>query len=155
TEDDNGHIWAVTYPNSGVVCFDPKEKKIADFGYVHQENWAQYQRFVATDRNGWLYFAIGNTASQVVAFHPGTGQSHALLEPKERKRGLAYLYPGTDGKVYGKALHGSNEPWFMLYDGKKVYLGDDQPAEEKLIRTGSQTLKLFHFPDGQKVVKLD
>ena len=38
TEDDEGKIWSVTYPNSGIVAFDPKTKELKDYGYVHQEN---------------------------------------------------------------------------------------------------------------------
>ena len=34
TEDDNGVIWSVTYPNSGVVSFDPETREFTDFGHV-------------------------------------------------------------------------------------------------------------------------
>jgi len=46
TQDDNGVIWSVTYPSSGVVWFDPATRAFKDYGYVYKQNWAQYQRYV-------------------------------------------------------------------------------------------------------------
>lgn len=155
TEDEQGRIWVLTYPNSGVVSYDPQSKTIVDYGYVHKENWAQYQRFIAFDDKGWLYFALGNTATQVVAFHPETKESRPLLDGAERKRGMAYVYPGIDGKVYGQSLQGSAEPWFLFYDGKKSTVDGQPQAKEKPIRTGSQAYKLLTFPDGTQVTRLD
>ena len=67
TEDDDGLIWAVTYPNSGVVSFDPKTREFNDYGHVYKQNWPQYQRYVAADDTGWVYFGIGSTAGQIIA----------------------------------------------------------------------------------------
>lgn len=52
TEDDKGKIWAVTYPNSGIVSFDPKTRELKDYVYVNKENWRQYQRAMAADNTG-------------------------------------------------------------------------------------------------------
>ncbi len=65
TEDDNGIIWSVTYPNSGVVSFNPKTRKLKDYGSVYQQNWAQYPRSVAVDDASWVYFGIGSTKNQI------------------------------------------------------------------------------------------
>ncbi len=73
TEDDNGVIWSVTYPNSGVVSFDPATRAFKDHGHVHKENWRQYQRYVAADDTGWVYFGVGSTASHIIAFEPRKG----------------------------------------------------------------------------------
>src|SRR5665647_2451885 len=54
TEDDHGVIWAVTYPNSGVVSFDPNTREFKDYGYVYKQNWHQYPSFLATDNAGWV-----------------------------------------------------------------------------------------------------
>ena len=64
TEDDQGVIWSVTYPNSGVVSFNPNTREFADYGFIYAQNWPQYQRYVAADDAGWLYFGLGNTANQ-------------------------------------------------------------------------------------------
>ena len=39
TEDDNGRIWSVTYPNSGVVSYDPASREFRDYGHVYLQNW--------------------------------------------------------------------------------------------------------------------
>src|SRR5512136_323339 len=65
TEDDHGVIWSVSYPNSGVVLFNSKTREFKDYGYVYAQNWLQYQRYVAADDSGWIYFGLGNTASQI------------------------------------------------------------------------------------------
>ena len=54
TEDDDGGIWAVSYPDSGVMRYDPESGEFRDFGHVYKQNWPQYQRYVATDDAGWL-----------------------------------------------------------------------------------------------------
>jgi len=41
TEDDNGVIWSVTYPNSGVVSFNPETREFKDYGPVYYQNWRQ------------------------------------------------------------------------------------------------------------------
>ena len=54
TEDDSGVIWSVTYPNNGVVSFNPATREFKDYGHVYSQNWAQYQRYVAADDAGAL-----------------------------------------------------------------------------------------------------
>ncbi len=155
TEDDKGKIWAVTYPKSGLVCFDPATGAFADYGYVHKENWAQYQRYIATDDQGWLYFALGNTNSQIIAFNPDSRQASPLLQPGERKRGMAYLYRNKNGKVYGQALADKDATWYELYNGTIKAIGAGHQPNEKSIITGSQALRHLTFADGAKVTNFD
>jgi len=155
TEDDHGKIWAVTYPNSGVVCFDPATAAFTDYGYINKENWAQYQRYMATDDQGWVYFGLGNTNSQLIAFNPQSRQVNQLLQPDERKRGTAYLYRNKNGKVYGQALADKNGTWYELYNGAAKSIGAGHQPDEKPIITGSQALRYMSFPDGGKVTQLD
>ncbi|MEC3878313.1 hypothetical protein [Parapedobacter sp. 10938] len=155
TEDDQGRIWSVTYPNSGVVCYDPKTGELTDYGHVHKENWAQYQRYVATDDRGWVYFAVGNTDSHIIALNPETKAVTPLLQPTERKRGMAYVYRDNNGKVYGKALGNQDEPWYELYQGTIKLIGHGHTVDEKEIITGSQALRVLAFPNGQRVGGID
>ncbi|MGJ7029615.1 Vgb family protein [Niabella hirudinis] len=155
TEDDKGKIWAVTYPNSGVVCFDPATGAFTDYGYLNKENWQQYQRYMATDDQGWVYFALGNTNSQLIAFNPESRQVNKLLQPAERKRGTAYLYPDKNGKVYGQALADTNGAWYEMYEGRIKPIGTGHRPNEKPIITGSQALRHLSFPDGSKVTSLN
>lgn len=155
TEDDSGRVWAVTYPNSGLVCYDPRTQQLTDYGYVHDENWRQYQRYIAVDDQGWVYFAIGNTSSQIIAFNPLTGEARPLLQPLQRKRGSAYVYRDRDGKVYGQALKGTKSPWYELYQGTIKQVEESHRVNEKEILSGTQALRLLNFPDGTRITKLD
>jgi hypothetical protein len=151
TEDDRGRIWAVSYPNSGVLCFDPTDQSVRDYGAVHAENWAQYQRFVAADDTGQIYFAIGNTASQIVAFDPASGSATAILPAAERAIGTALVYRDMDGRVYGQALEGGEGGWYRLYRGQATRLEGKPPLRRKAIVTASQALFHDRFPDGTRL----
>jgi hypothetical protein len=80
-----------------------------------------------------------------------------LLAESERKRGTAYVYRATNGKVYGQTLHGTTEPWFELHRGirRAVDRSVVENAPAKPIITGSQTL--FHpvFPGGRRIKACD
>ena len=155
TEDDKGVIWAVTYPNSGVVSFNPTTKEFKDYGYVYNQNWKQYPFNAAADDSGWIYFGIGNTASQIIAFDPLSGKANAVLNESERKRGSAYVYRDLDGKVYGQSLKNSNEQWYELYKGTGHQIGTHTVVNPKPVITGNQSLFYANFPDGKKITKLD
>jgi len=152
TEDDKGLIWSVTYPNSGVVSFNPKSREFKDFGSTHKENWAQYPYSIALDDAGWLYFGIGSTASLIVAFDPVTGKAKAMLPESERGKGHASVYRDMDGKVYGQAIENIEDGWYEFYRGVGRKIGKHTKRSPKAfiaVPKGS-----FHrvFPDG-KILK--
>ncbi|HNR36398.1 MAG TPA: hypothetical protein PKO36_14545 [Candidatus Hydrogenedentes bacterium] len=163
TEDDNGAIWSVTYPDSGVVSFDPVSRKFNDYGSVYRQNWKQYQRYVAADDKGWIYFGIGSTASQIIAFNPETGKGTPMLPEAERKVASGYVFRATNGKVYGHGGHDGPEGWYEFYGGhgKKIAMpdrpDDGSPGgtfpqvEKKPIITDSQSLFHREFPDGRRL----
>ena len=155
TEDDNGVIWSVTYPKSGVVSFNPKTREFKDYGHVYAQNWLQYQPFVAADDAGWIYFGLGLTASQIIAFDPATGQAKPMLAEGDRKTGSAYLYRDLDGKVYGQSLRNEEEKWYEFYKGDGRVIGRHDPIRPKPIITGSQALFHVDFPDGKKIKECD
>lgn len=155
TEDDHGLIWAVTYPNSGVISFDPVTRVFKDYGYQYQQNWKQYPKSMAADDKGWLYFAVGSTASQIIAFNPSAAKAIPLLPEAERKRGQAFVYRNMDGKVYGQALKDKGEQWFRFYEGKKTAVAKHDPSKAKPVITGNQDLFHRNFPDGKILVSLD
>jgi hypothetical protein len=155
TEDDSGVIWSVTYPNSGVVSFNPVNREFKDYGLVYAQNWNQYQRSVAADDSGWIYFGLGNTASQIVAFDPKTGKAQPMLAENVRKTGIAYLYRDLDGKVYGQSLRSDAEPWYEFHVGQGGLIGKHDVVRPKPIITGSQALVHVDFPDGKKIKECD
>ena len=152
TEDDNGVIWSVTYPNSGVVSFDPATRVFKDYGHVHKENWAQYQRYVAADDAGWIYFGIGSTASHVIGFDPKTGQAKPMVPESERIKGSGYVCRDMDGKVYGHS--GSDKNWYEFYNGQAKKI-DKPEIDRKPIVTSHQGLFHQQFPDGKLLKTCD
>ncbi len=154
TEDDNGVIWSVTYPSSGVVSYDPGTGEFTDYGHVYAQNWAQYQRYVATDDTGWLYFGIGSTASQIIAFNPETGEANPMIPEDERVKGAGYVYRDMDGKVYGHA-RGGDDAWYEFYRGEKRKLDEHKELNPKPIITSHQGLFYRDFPDGKRLASCD
>lgn len=155
TEDDKGVIWSVTYPQSGVVSFDPKTRQFRDYGHVYKQNWNQYQRYMAADDTGWIYFAVGETASQIVALDPATGKATPMFPEQERVKGTAYLYRDQDGKVYGQTRYGQTGNWYEFYKGAGKKIADPQTSHPKQIITANQALFHSVFPDGSKVRSCD
>ena len=155
TEDDEGKIWAVTYPNSGIVSFDPKSKELKDYGYVNKENWRQYQRAIAADDAGWIYFGLGNASTQIFAFDPNTGLAKPILPQNERKLGQALVYRDLNGKVYGQTTGAVDNEWYELYKGEGKKIGLYTNRNIKPINTGSQGLFHRNFPDGTILKSLD
>jgi hypothetical protein len=155
TEDDNGAIWSVTYPQSGVVSFDPATGDFKDYGHVHKENWAQYQRHVAADDKGWIYFGIGNTASQIVALDPRSGHAKPIFPEAVRTHGAGYVYRDVNGKVYGRSPSGAENGWYELYGGDATKIGKHDRIQRKPIITSSQGLFHRDFPDGTKLKSCD
>jgi hypothetical protein len=155
TEDDYGVIWAVTYPNSGLVSFNPETREFKDFGYLYKQNWLQYPRYIATDKAGWVYFGLGSTASQIIAFDPVSRETIPIFKEEERKRGYGYVYRDMDGKVYGEPIQNSKDQWYELFKGTRKYLGKLTTIDPKPIISGSQGLFHADFPDGKKIKDLD
>ena len=152
TEDDDGRIWAVSYPNSGVVCFDPETEKLRDYGWVHDENWRQYQRYVATDDAGWLYFGIGSTCGQIISLEPVTGEATPIIETGDRVQGTASVYRDMNGKVYG--CNGA-DVWYELHRGDARKLPESARVQRKPIIAGSQSLVHREFPSGRRLTVCD
>lgn len=155
TEDDNGVIWSVTYPDSGVVSFDPATRAFKDYGHVHKENWAQYQRYVAADDAGWIYFGIGSTASQIIAFDPRTGQAKPMIPDPQRVKGSGTVYRDLNGKVYGDSGSGAKEDWYEFHNGEAKKILQPERIEQKPLITGSQGLFHTEFPDGKRLKTCD
>jgi hypothetical protein len=155
TEDDHGVIWAVTYPNSGMVSFNPITREFRDYGYLYNQNWRQYPRYIAADNAGWVYFGIGTTASQIIVFDPATGKAKQVLEEAVRKHGSAFVYRDLDGKVYGQALNEKNELWYEFYKGNVRRIGKHDLSNSKPFITGGQDLFYRYFPDGKLIKDLD
>ncbi len=155
TEDDNGVIWSVTYPHCGLVSYDPHTGVFKDYGQVYDQNWSQYPRYIAADDKGWIYIAIGKTASQIIAFDPSTGSALPMISEHNRKWGQAYLYRDLNGKVYGKCLMGPSHGWLEFYEGKSKRIGRHSAINKKSYIAGPQSLFHRKFPNGERIKALD
>jgi hypothetical protein len=157
TEDKKGVIWAVSYPGSQLCSYNPESGEFTDYGSVHTEDWPQYQRYIAVDDAGWVYFGVGNVETQIVGFHPATRKSVALMPADQRAKGAtAEVAPDRSGKVYGWNRGNAATPYFELFDGKAKELAAKPelvPAETGAV-TGSQTLCDRVFPDGRKIKEI-
>jgi len=155
TEDDQGRIWSVTYPQCGVVSFDPRSRQMQDYGRVYPQDWAEYPRSVAADDAGWVYFGIGNTLCQIVAFDPARAKATPLVADEQRVHGAGYVYRGIDGRVYGQPCAGKSDNWLCLHRGQVTPVGKRPTVAQRPIIAGSQGL--FHrvFPDGRQIKTFD
>lgn len=154
-EDDNGVIWSVSYPGSAVCSYNPETKEFRDYGVVYKQDWPQYQRHVAADDAGWVYFGIGMTATQIVAFDPTTSSAKGMFADNERKQGgTALVYRNLDGKVYGQLQAADDADWYELYKGEMKKIGK-HTKNPKPVVTSSQALYMKDFPDGKKLADLN
>ncbi len=153
TEDDNGVIWSATYPQSGVVSYNPKTGEFKDYGHIYKQTWAQYPRYVACDDAGWVYLGIGSTASQIVALDPATGQATPLVAEADRKHGSGTVVRDQNGKVYGFS-GGEGGRWMELYKGQRTDLADKPALKPTPYIAASQSLFHQRFPDGKLLKQL-
>ena len=149
TEADDGRIWSPTYPNSGIVSYDPGSGIFRDYGHLYEQNWRQYPRSVATDGTGWVYFAIGSTSGQVISLDPDSGRSWPVFAEEERVQGSGHVYRDVNGKVYATPHSGDDERWVELYQGERKDLGRHDDRNPKPEIADSQGLFHREFPDGK------
>lgn len=153
TEDDNGTIWSVTYPQSGVVSFNPETREFKDYGHLHKENWQQYPRYVAVDDAGWVYFGVGSTSAHIIGLDPATGKAMPMIPESERIQGTASVYRDLDGRVYGTP--GGENNWYEFHQGNATRIGVAPAINKKPYISGSQGLFHRDFPDGKRIAELD
>ncbi|WP_300600563.1 hypothetical protein [Niabella sp.] len=156
TEDDNGVIWAASYPNCGLVSYDPKTRQLVDYGFINKEAWMQYPRAIAADANGWVYVGVGSTETQIIAVNAKTKETRKLLQGDQRLKGWPVLYRALDGKVYGTASTEEAGKRIQLFNGAATFTGEAfKVINEKPSITGSQSLFHKKFPDGSQIQRID
>jgi len=155
TEDDHGVIWSVTYPQSGVVAFNPATREFKDYGHAYRQNWAQYPRSVAADDAGWIYFGIGETRDQILILNPATGKATPVIPDDQRGHGYSYVYRDVDGKVYGAPVVERQHNWYVFHKGQATHIGKHERQHPKRIIAGSQLLFHAVFPDGRCLQSFD
>jgi streptogramin lyase len=155
TEDDAGRIWLASYPNSGVVSYDPATGEFRDYGHLYAQNWAQYPRSIAADDTGWIYFGIGSTSGQIIALDPVSGRATPVIPEAERVQGSGTVYRDLNGKVYGHPGGESKDGWIELHRGAATTIGALGERHEKPYIASSQGLFHRQFPNGRVLQACD
>ncbi|NLO05558.1 MAG: hypothetical protein GX131_06975 [candidate division WS1 bacterium] len=151
TEGDDGRIWSATYPNSGVVSYDPTTGEFRDYGHLYAQNWRQYPRDIAVDDQGWVYFGVGSTASQIIILNPETGEATPVLSEEQRIQGYSPVTRYADGKVYGR----NGDQWYELYAGVATPIAAAPEATPKPIIASTQGLFHRDFGTGHRLASLN
>ena len=172
TEDDEGRVWCVSYPDGRIIGYDPAKDSYRDFGPMRSEPWQQYSRAMAADDTGIVYYGVGITKGQICAFDPKTGRTTDLL-PEEKRPAASdpAVFRATDGKVYAVAVPHYNSrnpadmlghakrnpmgPWYQLYRGKLTELPAPPEFQLKPIATGSQLFTNLVCADGSRIDTVD
>lgn len=151
-EGPDDKIWAISYPDAGLVSFDPETREFVDYGVVNKENWPQYSRSLVAHDDGWIYLSIGYTKAQIVAFHPEDRKIVPLLDGEDRLEATDYaINRFNDGNVYARR----NNKWFKLEYGQITKLDKAPNAKAQVQRTGSQDYVYSIFPSGRKLKELN
>ena len=151
TEDDNGVIYSAGHPDSELVSYDPATGRFRDHGIINPQNAMQYHGDMAADDAGWVYCAVGEALSQIVAFDPGSGKAHPLLSDAERVSGIcASVLRAVDGKVYGvtNANAWPGTGWYEMHMGKARNIG-------KSLNVNATRHDQGVFPDGKILKSVD
>ena len=155
TEGKDGVIWSATYPNCGLVSYNPATKKFTDYGSINKENWAQYPRSLVAANDGWVYVGVGSTRAQIIAFNVATGKYTALLNGNEERPNpsSAHIRQYTDGNVYATI---AKKNIYLLKDGQKTRI-DKIPEGAGVVRLVEGDQGLFHgkFPSGRSMIWSD
>jgi hypothetical protein len=155
TEDDNGVIWSVTYPDCGLVSFNPRTREFKDYGSLNKENWFQYPRTIAADDAGWIYIGLGRTRGQILVFNPKKGRSRGFLADAQRAQGACHVVRDLNGKVYAQPDEKQPDKWVVFHQGKATALGKPPTVQPKPYIAGGQGLFHDTFPDGKRIKTFD
>jgi outer membrane protein assembly factor BamB len=147
-EDDDGLIYAATYPGSQLLSFDPKTRQLACLGRLDPVE--QYPSYLACDAEGWVYAGIGTARANIAAIHVKSKERRQLVDESERSTGTGSVYRGEDGHVYGR-LPGKG--WIRLSHGSA------EPVQESSPKRPARSIQwggvYATFPDGSVLASFD
>lgn len=150
TEDDEGVIWAATYPDATVVRFDPATAELVEFGPVYDHPSSMYPRSIAADDHGWVYIGLNPAAGQLLILDRDTGETRPVLAADETESdGPVEVTRDVDGSVYGRA----GDRWFELRDGTATALAAPPDVDPVDIVAGAQSLRHRELPSGRRVTE--
>lgn len=149
TEAPDGIIYFATYPTSTLYSYDPVGRQLQNHGRLDPHE--QYPNSLAAADDGWVYAGLGTSRSNLVAFHPETGELRQLVGDTERRVGTGSVWVAVDGQIYGRGFE--NGPTYRLAEGvaERVAFA---PASQTGggMRWGSLQRE---FGDGSRVITFD
>lgn len=122
-EGADGKIYAGLYPSCHLIRFNPETKEVETLVKLHNDQ--KYPLYLQVAKDGWVYAGVGPAKSDLVAYHPETGELRSFGKEYSPKRGYGRVWRGKDGQLYGTA--GGDSPWLLLSGGAGVPV--DKPAE--------------------------
>ena len=152
-EDNNGVIYAATYPDLCLYSYDPATGEFKDFGQLHKETFAQYPRSITIADDNTVYIGTGSTRGQAIHVYPDSGRVVALIPKAEEPAGKSlFVRRFTDGNIYARHLD-----LFFRIDGDNAVKLDSVPDAQMILSpfTGSQNLVIRDFDSGRKLVSID
>ncbi len=100
------YLLSIFLSTMAFVSFNPQTREFKDYGYLYKQNWFQYPKFLATDDKGFVYFGLGNTFTQIIAFNPVAGKATPMLEEPD----------------FGRTAGSQSPRIFVSGPGKDVYI---------------------------------
>ncbi|MEG1381381.1 MAG: hypothetical protein RSC73_03970 [Ruthenibacterium sp.] len=165
-EAPDGVIYFGAHPKTYLTAFDPKTRKLTDYGLM--DDTQEYLATIAVDCAGWLYCTVGTQTQRIFAFHPQTGEKHIAVTLPDGMEGGAYVTLASDGNVYGTfegGMTGScrkeGYSYFQLLNGMKMGALTDASVSFPYIGDGFQGIHCpkktktkiiwFDLPEGKAV----
>jgi hypothetical protein len=156
TEDRDGVVWAATWPDSGLVSFDPRTGTLVDHGPSSKEAWKQYPRSIVVDDVGHIFLGVGSAEARILVRDVTTGAVTNLLADRPPLAGGVKLMHREDDAVFAlvTATTGQQQ-WYRV--GVDAAVPIDKPTSLRLRPMVAGTQDLVHraFGDGRTLVSCD
>ncbi len=120
----DGKLYGATYPQSRLVRYDPATGLLEDLGRMDAKQ--QYAHYVAASDDGFVYVGIGTNVANIAAYQISTGERRSILPAQYQGVEQAWVYRGTDGKVYGRAA----SRYFRLEGWNATLIESGSPAPQ-------------------------
>lgn len=154
-EDEEGHIYATTYPGSYLMKLDILSDQCHVVTRLDCER--KYAMSMAVGRDGWVYTGLGTTSAAIVCFRFKDEARKIIVQSPScsDKPGSAHVYKGIDGNVYGwipAQGDGQSGQWYLLNEGlveavteneiaPSLYFGDGYKKLHRNLKGGRLLVK--------------
>jgi hypothetical protein len=110
-ENEQGHIYMASYPESRLYRYRPLERDMICHGSM--DSAQKYPSHMAVDAYGWIYIGMGTTKKTIVAFHPQSLAMQILIGEESPSIGLGRVRQGPHYQAYAQI----GEQWVRVEHG--------------------------------------